>query len=204
MQHNQRNILIAVLLTMLVLKGCSAPNKQKTPQERRQEAYEALDRKNGILPTPQEMKKAMHKYVDNSSDDLAQERRQEAYEALDRKNGIPPTPQEMKKATYKYVDNISDDLAQKLREDEPDPYSQVLSLQQYKEILKGNSDNMIDQFSRLSQEKLKRKKISLEKLISDEEEKLKYRRESKKEKVIRREAIQAHKFLLKCIENFIK
>ena len=29
MQHNQRNILIAVLLTMLVLKGCSAPNKQK-------------------------------------------------------------------------------------------------------------------------------------------------------------------------------
>ena len=197
MQHNQRNILIAVLLTMLVLKGCSAPNKQKTPQERRQEAYEALDRKNGILPTPQEMKKAMHKYVDNSSDDLAQKRRQEAYEALDRKNGIPLTPQEMRKAIHKYADNISDGFAQRMREDEKDPYRQVLSLQQYKTILRGNLDNMIEQFSSLSQEQLKREKNFLEKLISDEEERLKYLIASKQEKGIVRESIQAAKLRLK-------
>ena len=93
MPHNQRNSLLAVLLTMLVLEGCSAPKKKQTPEALRKEAYEALNSKNGIPPTPQEMKKAMHKFVDNMAD--------EAIQALMREKDADSSRQQLSLKQYK-------------------------------------------------------------------------------------------------------
>ncbi len=98
MQHNQRNILIAFLLTMLTLAGCSAPNKQKNPQELRKEAYEILEGKNGSRTTLQELKEAGHKFVDSLSEDIAQK--------LSKGNSRPSTirlsPQQCKERLKRY------------------------------------------------------------------------------------------------------
>ena len=149
---------------MLTLAGCSAPNKQKNPQELRKEAYEILEGKNGSRTTLQELKEAGHKFVDS----------------------------------------LSEDIAQKLSKGNSRPSTIRLSPQQCKERLKRYGDAMIDIFSYMTLEELKQVKEVTEQSRSNEEEQLKDSKLSSKQQTMIREAIEYSKFVLKCIENFIK
>ncbi len=65
-------------------------------------------------------------------------------------------------------------------------------------------DAMIDIFSYMTLEELKQVKEVTEQSRSNEEEQLKDSKLSSKQQTMIREAIEYSKFVLKCIENFIK
>ena len=122
---------MGVLLTMLVLEGCSAPKKQKKPPVLKEEARKIID----MLPdqATQAPKEEEHMSVDTLPDQATQAPKEEeymsvdtlpdqatptpkeeAYEALDRKNGSRPTSQEMQEEMKQLVDTLSDEVAKNL------------------------------------------------------------------------------------------
>ena len=131
MQHNQHSSLMGVLLTMLVLEGCSAPKKKQTPEALRKEAYEALNSMNGIPPTPQEMKKAMHKFVDNMSDEVVALMREKDADSSRQQLSLKQYKEKLKKQVEGKIDEFSSMTQEELKQSKKNN-EVVISLQEKK------------------------------------------------------------------------